>query len=172
MDWSFVATCGPILLVAGLLLGRRPAGRPAAGFGLRRLVAAAAVLVALGGVYSLAAPWLAQRQLASAVTIAAVKKAHSYDPLSTSALLEWGTLADIQGNTLEAARRFTDATALEPESSETWWALGSFYYEHKAWAHVLRGAQQGVAVRHARAGGHALRPARPGAPQGARRLAV
>ncbi len=134
MDWSFVATCGPMLLVAGLLLGRRPAGRPAAGFGLRRLVAAAAVLVALGGVYSLAAPWLAQRQLASAVTIAAVKKAHSYDPLSTSALLEWGTLADIQGNTLEAARRFTDATALEPESSETWWALGSFYYEHKAWA--------------------------------------
>ena len=132
MDWSFLASCGPACLVAGILLGCPRAAAPARA--TRRLLAAGAILVALGGIYSLSAPWLAQRALASAATISEVKTAHAYDPLSTAALLEWATLEDVNGDTLQAAQHFRDATALEPESSEAWFALGGFYYEHKDFA--------------------------------------
>ena len=130
------------------------------------------MLVALGVVYSLGAPWLAQRALASATTIAQVKRAHSYDPLSTDALTEWAALRDAQGDTFGALKLYRDAVALEPESSDTWWALGSFYYEHQALAAGLRRAREGLEVRPLRAGGRGVRAARPGAPRGARRLAA
>jgi len=133
MDWSYVATCGPLLLVAGLLLGRKP-GSVEPGVSSRRpFVAVAAVLVALGVVYSLAAPWLSQRALAAGLTVSNAERAHSYDPLSTEALTDWAALLDARGQTLRALRLYKDAVALEPESSDTWWALGSFYYGHKAW---------------------------------------
>jgi O-Antigen ligase len=134
MDWSFVGTCGPMLLAAGLLLGRPPAAERVAVPGVRRLVAAAAVLVALGGVYSLAAPWLSQRAVAGNLTLSDVKRAHSYDPLATAPLLYWAEIDDANGDTLDAARRYADAVALEPESSDVWYEVGSFYYAHKAWA--------------------------------------
>ncbi len=54
----------------------------------RPLLAACAVAVALACVYSLTAPWLAQRQLATATTAAQVEHARTYDPLSVDALLE------------------------------------------------------------------------------------
>ena len=60
MDWNYVATCGPLLLVAGALAGR-PAAPDAEPAAVRRpLLAAGAVLFALAAFYSLAAPWLAQ----------------------------------------------------------------------------------------------------------------
>lgn len=134
MDWSFLATCGPMLLVAGLLLGRERSAEGVAAPVRRRLVAAAAVLVAGGCVYSLAAPWLSQRAVSGNLTLAAVKRAHSYDPLAVAPLLYWAELEDARGNVLEAVRHYTDATALEPETSEVWYELGLFYYDHKAWA--------------------------------------
>jgi hypothetical protein len=134
MDWSFVATCGPLLLLTGVLLGRKPAAGPRAARSLRALLAASAVLVAVGGVYSLAAPWLSQRALASATSAADARQAHSYDPLSTDALTLWAGFVDAAGDPVRALKLYKDAVALEPESSETWWALGSFYYEHGAWS--------------------------------------
>ncbi|HYA08502.1 MAG TPA: tetratricopeptide repeat protein, partial [Gaiellaceae bacterium] len=86
-----------------------------------------------GVVYSLAAPWLAQRALAVGLTIPNVKRAHSWDPLSTEALTDWAALADANGDTFRALKLYRDAVALEPQSSDTWWALGSFYYEQGAW---------------------------------------
>ncbi|HEY4441106.1 MAG TPA: O-antigen ligase family protein, partial [Candidatus Elarobacter sp.] len=79
VDWDYLGVCGPLFFVVGTLVvrgvsPRLPSRRP--------LVAAAAVLVAFGAIYSLSAPWLAQRQLATAATLAQVKRAHSYDPLS------------------------------------------------------------------------------------------
>jgi O-Antigen ligase len=133
IDWVFVASCGPLLLLAGMLLGRGSVADPLRAAPRHSLLAAAVVLVALGVLYSLGAPWLAQRTLASATTIAQVKRAHSYDPLSTDALTEWASLADAQGNTFQALKLYKDAVALEPESSDTWYALGSFYYGHGAW---------------------------------------
>ena len=133
MDWLFVASCGPLLLVAGLLLGREPAADPRGIPPRRPALALAAVLLAAGVVYSLASPWLAQRALAAGLTIPNAKRAHSYDPLSTEALTDWAALVDAKGDTFRALGLYEDAVALEPESSETWWALGSFYYAHGAW---------------------------------------
>jgi hypothetical protein len=130
VDWNYVATCGPLLLVAGVLVVRGvPAGERVRA--RRPLLALAGVLFALGGVYSLAAPWLAQRELASATSAADVKRAHAWDPLSTQILMDWAAFED--ADPLRAQELYRQAVALEPESSETWYALGSFYAEHKAW---------------------------------------
>jgi hypothetical protein len=126
MDWNFVGTCGPLLLLAGALLGRPAAERVRA---RRPLVAAAAVLLAAAAVYSLAAPWLARRELAAVRP----QKAHSYDPLNTQALIDWAAMEDARGNVLHAATLYNDAVALEPESYDTWYALGLFYADHGAW---------------------------------------
>jgi hypothetical protein len=130
MDWNYVATCGPLLLVAGLLAGRGvPAEQPV---GARRpLLAVGAVLFALAGCYSLAAPWLAQRQLATAVDAAGAKKAHSWDPLSTAALQEWAAFE--VADPLKAESLYRQAVSLEPESSSAWYDLGRFYADHGAW---------------------------------------
>lgn len=151
MDWNFVATCGPLLLLAGFVVGRStvpvpvPDGAaPAPAVRVRRpLVAAGAVLFALGAFYSLAAPWLAQRQLgvaASAVAanrlpaaVAAAKRAHGYDPLSTQALADWAAYVDLQGNPIEAERLYRQEVSLEPDNSSPWLDLGAFYDFHKAW---------------------------------------
>jgi hypothetical protein len=130
MDWNYVATCGPLLLVAGVLAGR--GGPAAAGARARRpLLAAAVVLFALGCCYSLAAPWLAQRQLATATTVADMKRAHAWDPLSTDVLVDWAALED--AHLLRAESLYRQAISLEPQSSSAWFALGTFYADHGAW---------------------------------------
>ena len=135
MDWDFVATVGPLLLVAGALVGR-PAAEPARA--RHPLVAAGAVLVALACVYSLAAPWLSDRTLANATTIADFKRAHAYNPLSTFILSDWAALEDATGNVRRAAELYRQAVSLEPENGSTWYDLGSFYWEHGAWALAYR----------------------------------
>jgi len=128
-DWNYVASCGPLFLVAGALVAPRTA-EPAP---RRLLLAAAALAVALAAVYSLAAPWLADRQLATAATAADVKRAHSTNPLSVDALLEYAAFVDAQGSLEQASTLYNDAVRLEPENARTWYALGAFYYEHKFW---------------------------------------
>jgi O-Antigen ligase len=129
-DWDYVATCGPILFVVGALVASAaPARQPVRRRSL--LVAAAAVVVALGAVYSLAAPWLAQRELAN-LTLASAKKAHSYDPLSTDALTYWAALEE-STNPVRAEQLYRDAVSLEPENSDTWYALGDFYFDEHRW---------------------------------------
>ncbi|HEY3612533.1 MAG TPA: O-antigen ligase family protein, partial [Gaiellales bacterium] len=140
MDWNFVATCGPLLLVTGALAGRA-APSPRTAVARRPLLAAAGVVFALGAFYSLAAPWLAQRELDSATSalgrsdlpdaIAHAKRAHSWDPLSTSALLDWAAFED--DAPLKAQDLYRKAVSLEPQSSEVWFALGDFYWGHGAW---------------------------------------
>lgn len=126
MDWNFVATCGPLLLLTGALLARPGEQRVRA---RRPLLAAAAVLLAAASVYSLTAPWLARRALAEARP----QQAHTYNPLSTRALIDWAAFEDADGNVLHAARLYNDATSLEPENSAGWYALGLFYWDHRAW---------------------------------------
>jgi O-Antigen ligase len=126
-DWNYVATCGPLLFLGGALAARPAAGRR------RVLLATAAAAVALAAVYSLAAPWLSGRALASATSAADVERAHSYDPLSVDALLEWATFEDAAGNVVHANTLYRDAVDLEPQNARTWYALGSFYFEHEAW---------------------------------------
>ena len=169
MDWSFVATCGPLLLVAGLLLGR-PAAPAAAPARRRLLPALAVVLFALGGVYSLSAPWLAQRQLATATTIAEVKQAHSLRPaLDVRAL-------DVGGARGRARQRPRRAEALQGRGRaragerEHLVRPRRLLLRPHGVARRLRRAQPLLAARPLRACGDALRPARPGAAQGDRRV--
>lgn len=130
-DWNFVATCGPLLLVTGALATvRGPAGVTRA---RRPLLAFGAVVIALAAIYSLAAPWLSQRELATASTVSAVKRAHSYDPLSTAALSEYAAFEDAVGNTAHAEQLYRKEVSLEPLNSETWFDLGVFYAEHHQW---------------------------------------
>jgi len=128
VDWNYPATCGPLLLVAGALAaGRAPS---AGGVPVRRpLLALAALLFAGGAVYSLAAPWLAQRDLAS-LSAASARRAHFWDPLSTDALIDE---AAFEVDPLRAERLYRQAVSLEPQSSETWFALGQFYADNRAW---------------------------------------
>lgn len=126
-DWDYLATCGPLLFLVGALTVRgssppSPVHRP--------LVAAAAVLFSLAAVYSLAAPWLAQRDLASATTIAQVKRAHAFDPLSTDVLTEW---AAFETDPNRALRLYRDAVSLEPGNDATWTALGDFFWSNRRW---------------------------------------
>lgn len=129
-DWNFVATCGPLLLLAGALLAQPRAAPQRAS--RRPLVAVAAVAFALAGIYSLAVPWLAQRELPAA-SLAQAKSAHSYDPLSVNALMDLAAYEDAAGHRVRAAGLYRDAVALEPENPETWYELGAFYFNYKAW---------------------------------------
>jgi tetratricopeptide (TPR) repeat protein len=97
----------------------------------RPLIAAGAVLFALGAFYSLAAPWLAQRQLASATSAADLKRAHAWDPLSTRVLMTWAAYEN--ADPLRAEQLYHQAVSLEPQNSETWYELGLFYADNGAW---------------------------------------
>jgi O-Antigen ligase len=127
-DWNYVAGCGPMLLLAGALTVR-PAVSESAPVRRRPLVAVCALAVALAGIYSLAAPWLAERALVDANW----KQAHSYDPLNVDAILEWATFEEATGKLQKAASLYRDATDLEPENAYTWYQRGAFYYRLKQW---------------------------------------
>ena len=129
MDWNFLATCGPLLLVAGVLAGRAGAPVTQRVETRRPLLALALVLFAFSAVYSLAAPWLAQRDLLT-LSLASAKRAHSWDPLSTEALIDQAALT---ADPLKAEALYRQAVSLEPENSETWLALGTFYGQYGDW---------------------------------------
>jgi hypothetical protein len=129
-DWDYVAVCGPLLFVTGALVAGRVSPEPASR--RRPLVAVGAVLVALGAIYSLGAPWLAQRRLETATTLAQVKGAHAYDPLSTDALTEWAAFEEI-ANPVRAAQLYRDAVSLEPENATVWFEYGDFFWDEGLW---------------------------------------
>jgi hypothetical protein len=128
-DWDYVATCGPLLFVLGALVVR---GSSPAAPARRPLLAAAAVLFSLGAIYSLAAPWLAQRDLATAASISQLKRAHAYDPLSTDVLTEWAAFEEVV-DPVRAGRLYRDAVSLEPQNSIVWFEFGDFFWDQKLW---------------------------------------
>ena len=128
MDWDYLGTCGPLFFVAGAAVARGRRAEDAAP-ARRRLLAVAAVLFACGGIYSLAAPYLAQRQLVNQ-TAASTKSAHNLDPLSTDALVDWASFEP----PARAEQLYLDATALEPENANIWFELGDFYWYEGSWA--------------------------------------
>jgi hypothetical protein len=138
-DWNFVAVCGPFLFLAGVLAsdGRERARRPV-------LAVAFAVVFALGCIYSLAAPWLAQRAEAKATTLAQLKHAHSYDPLNTQILTEEAVFFEATAPRT-AARYYRDAVALEPANAEIWLELATFYAENGAWEDAYKALSKAYA---------------------------
>jgi hypothetical protein len=125
-DWNYVATCGPLFLVAGLLATRRGAAHAR-----RPLLALAALVVAFGVVYSLTAPWLGQRAYARG-TESGAEQAHSYDPLSVNALLLLAAYRE-QTDLKAALDDYGQAVNLEPQNATTWYELGAFYFRQRQW---------------------------------------
>ena len=125
-DWSFLAVCGPFLFLGGVLVAQP---RERAAVARRPLIAAACVVFALGCVYSLAAPWLAQRAEASATTLAQFDRAHTYDPLDPQILLERAAFQNLR----DAERSYRDAVNLEPTNANLWLELATFYAQNGAW---------------------------------------
>jgi len=124
-DWSFLAVSGPFLFLGGVLVAR-PLEQVV---GRRPLLALACVVFALGCVYSLAAPWLAQRAEASATTLAQFNRAHNYDPLNPEILLERAAFENVR----DAERSYRDAVKLEPTNANLWLELATFYAQNRAW---------------------------------------
>jgi tetratricopeptide (TPR) repeat protein len=138
IDWDFVAPTALLFLLVGVLVGaaseprpppRRPALAPAA-------IAGAVCLAAL---YSLTAPWLADRRVDDALAaisrgdpaaaVSAAREAHELDPFSIDALLYWALAAEAADDPAAALRRFEQRTRLQPENADTWYDLGAYQFK-------------------------------------------
>jgi tetratricopeptide (TPR) repeat protein len=133
-DWDFVAVTGPAFLLVGMLLG---AGRPARRVSVRRpLWSVGAIAVAIVASLSLVSPWVSQQRLESGLvsfehrnvgaSIAAVREAHSYDPLALEPLLVWAGVEGATGDIAEAKRLYRKAVKLKPKDAEVWYQFGVF----------------------------------------------
>jgi O-Antigen ligase len=131
IDWDFAAISAPVFLVAGALAAR-PLARPRASFPAG--VAAAGLTLAV--VSSLFAVWLGSRWTGQAedlvvsnpkraVTLA--KRARSVQPLAVEPIIYAQALAEqVQRHFSKTLGLLQKATRLQPENSETWYALGEF----------------------------------------------
>lgn len=134
IHWSFTAAGGVAFATLGALLGRgwRDGGR-------ETLWAAGVVALALAGVYSLAAPWLADRRIDAAyrainrgdLALAAenARQARTLNPTSVEPLFALGFVQDALGQFDRAREYYARATEVQPENRETWFQLGSLEYE-------------------------------------------
>jgi tetratricopeptide (TPR) repeat protein len=133
IDWDFVAASAPVFFVTGVLLA---AGRAPAPARTRLSLAVAASVVGLAALYSLTAPWLSARKVDdayaalgrgdAAAAIDAARQARDLNPLSVEPVIAWALTDEASGRVADALRRYRDATALQPENSSTWYALGAY----------------------------------------------
>jgi tetratricopeptide (TPR) repeat protein len=133
IDWDFVAASAPVLVAVGVLLG---AGRPPVEPRSRPALAVLTGVVGLGVLYSLTAPWLAQQRVEKAYSsiarndvadaVSAARQARDLNPLSVEPLWVWALAASRSSDPSETLRRYLDATRLQPENSDTWFALGAY----------------------------------------------
>jgi O-Antigen ligase len=133
-DWDYVAVTGPAFFVAGVLLA---AGQPAPRAAARQVLwAAGSLLVALAAALSLLSPWFSEKRLEASLndyqrgrlgpSLAAVREAHSYDPLALDPLLVWAGIEGSAGNIPEAKRLYRKAVRLKPKDAEAWFEFGVF----------------------------------------------
>ena len=109
--------------------------------GSETLWAAGVVALALAGVYSISAPWLADRRIDDAyrainkgdLALAADKarQARTLNPTSVEPLFALGFVQDALGQFDRAREYYARATEVQPENRETWFQLGSLEYEFK-----------------------------------------
>jgi tetratricopeptide (TPR) repeat protein len=138
IDWDFVAVTGLLFFLVGVLAGaasppRSPRARPA--FAAVALGGAACLAV----LYSLTAPWLADRRVDDAYTaidrgdpvaaISAAREAHDLDPLSLDPLFVWALADEVRGDSAGALDRYRERTRLQPENSDAWYDLGAYQFE-------------------------------------------
>jgi hypothetical protein len=136
IHWDFTAAGAVVFATLGALLARgwKEEGR-------ETLWAAGVVALALAGVYSLSAPWLADRRIDDAyrainqgdLALAADKarQARTLNPTSVEPLFALGFIQDALGQFFYARQYYARATEVQPENRETWFQLGSLEYEVK-----------------------------------------
>jgi O-antigen ligase len=132
-DWDFVALTGPVLLVLGVMLaaGREPYGRARA-----PLWAAGAALLAVAAIVSLAAPWLATRDVDDAYgaierrqpgkAVDEARRAQRLNPLSIEPLLARAAAEEARGDLRAAWEIHVEAVDLQPQNWRSWYELGRF----------------------------------------------
>lgn len=131
IDWQFVAVQGPLFLLVGALIARPGERGPR-----RPLFAAAIAVCGLAALYSLASPWLANRQVDGAyaalargdfaAVVSDAKQAHSLNPLDVQPILLQASIESALGHTQEATGLFVEATRREPRNPDAWYQLGDF----------------------------------------------
>jgi O-Antigen ligase len=134
IHWEFVAVGAPAFFSLGVVIGLG-AGPPAR---MRPLWAGATAAAAIAVLYSMTAPYASGRLVDSAYSAiadgdigAAVSDGRSarwLDPLATDPLLALGDAESARTADRAALRYYRDAVKLQPENSNTWYALGSFEF--------------------------------------------
>jgi hypothetical protein len=142
IHWDFTAAGAVAFTTLGVLLarGERRAGR-------ETLWAVGVAALALAGLYSLGAPWLADRRLDDAyaaigrgdlVTAAdEAARARSLDPVSVEPLFALGFVQDAQGQFDAARDYYARAVEVQPENREAWFLLGMLEYDVKRYVDAL-----------------------------------
>ena len=139
IHWDFTAAGAVAFSPLGVL---RPRGERAAG--RETLWAAGVVALALAGVYSVAAPWLADRRVDQAyeaindddLATAAeqARQARALNPTSVEPLFALGVIQDAEGQFDRAREYYAQATEVQPANRETWFQLGRLEYERERYA--------------------------------------
>ncbi len=132
-DWDYVAVTGPLCLTLGVVVasGMRPGARS------RRRIwpALGAVVLAWASLYSLAAPFFANRSVARAyeligtqAAVDAASRAASLNPLAVEPLFAKAAAYDVLGVQVGADEALRRAVALQPENPEAWYRLADFEF--------------------------------------------
>ncbi|MEX0817406.1 MAG: O-antigen ligase family protein [Gaiellales bacterium] len=135
-DWDFLAVSVPAFAVLGVLLG---AGRQTVRARSTLLLPVAAGLLSLAAVYSLFAPWAAERKTQAAYealaegdpaeALAAANRARSFNPLSLEPLFARATALRALGAADKARNDLIRAVELQPQNPDAWYELGLFELE-------------------------------------------
>lgn len=132
-DFDFLAVTGPVAIATGVLL---TTGRPGVNGRPSRALAAGGGILVLALLWSLAAPWLADRRVDQAydavaagnpaVAIERARSARSLDPLSIDPLRAQADAYLSAGEIPSARNALAAAVRLQPENPAPWLELGSF----------------------------------------------
>jgi hypothetical protein len=132
-DWDFVALCGPVLFVIGFLLAT---ARAPLRVGRSYLGVAFVVLFAWAGLYSIAAPRLADARVDDAYSqlergsvdeaVSTAKSAHSLNPLSVAPFEAQASAEEAAGRLAAARELYARAVDLQPLNWSTWYQLALF----------------------------------------------
>ena len=139
IHWDFVPAGAVAFAALGALLPRGERLRAR-----EPLWAAGVVALALAAVYSLGAPWLADRRLNEAydaieagnlgVAAEKARQARALNPTAVEPLFAQGFIQDAVGEFDRARELYARAVEVQPENREAWFQLGKLEYETKRYA--------------------------------------